>query len=600
MQYNLYLSALLIAATCCTLIISYLSWNKREVPIARSYGLGMLVSAFYSIGYAFEIISANLEHIRFWLRIEYIGISFATVFWGIMVLQYTGRQAWLSRKVVAWLMVSPTITYIAHLTNEWHHLFYTSMTIEEWRGMPLVVLVKGPLYYIHVVFAYSIFVIGMLMLIQMFMKATPRMKKQIAFMIIGSWGPYGFTLVYLSGLSDMPIDLSPFGFVLSGVFYMWGIYQFNMLRLAPLASQKVFESMQDAVIILDMDNILTSYNQSAERIIGGLNKSLIGQPADRILTQYPELLAKTIQNPSVESRVRLLVSEAAAFYNVHLFYFNNKNQKPVGKALLLSDVTEMVISEEKVLENARKLSELNTFKDKMFNVVAHDIRDPLAVLINLMELMEEEIHAQGESPDEIVLEMKQQIENTFILVESLLDWFRSQQKGFVFHPMERDLGHVVQQNLRLLHVRSEGKHIQIVSDIPDRSYVYADKEMLDLIIRNLLSNAIKFTDFGGRITLEASMKGNQMIVAISDTGEGISPDQARTLLKEPYPSSSVGTAGERGVGLGLALCREFVRLNGGEIWFDSAPEQGSTFYFSIPASTESLPARALRIGGEAV
>ncbi|MGO4376522.1 histidine kinase N-terminal 7TM domain-containing protein, partial [Paenibacillus sp. MCAF20] len=71
MQYNLYLSALLIAATCCTLIISYLSWNKRELPIARSYGLGMLVSAFYSLGYAFEIISINLEHIRFWLRLEY-------------------------------------------------------------------------------------------------------------------------------------------------------------------------------------------------------------------------------------------------------------------------------------------------------------------------------------------------------------------------------------------------------------------------------------------------------------------------------------------------------------------------------------------------
>lgn len=560
----------------------------------------MLVSAFYSLGYAFEIISINLEHIRFWLRLEYIGISFSTVFWGIMVLQYTGRQAWVSRKVVAWLMVSPIITYIAHLTNEWHHFFYTSMTIDEWRGMPLAVLAKGPLYYIHVVYAYSLFVIGMVMLIQMFMKATPRMKKQIAFMIIGSWGPYGFTLVYLSGLIDMPIDLSPFGFVLSGVFYMWGIYQFNMLRLAPLASQKVFESMQDAVIIMDMDNILTSYNQSAERIIGGLNKLLIGQPADQILAQYPVLLAKTIQKPSLESRVRLVDSEAVAFYNVHLFYFNNKNQKPVGKALLLSDVTEMVRSEEKVLENARKLSELNTFKDKMFNVVAHDIRDPLAVLINLMELMEEEIHARGESPDEIVLEMKQQIENTFILVESLLDWFRSQQKGFVFHPMERDLGHVVQQNLRLLHVRSEGKRIQIVSDIPDRSYVYADKEMLDLIIRNLLSNAIKFTDLGGRITLKASVKGNQMIVAISDTGEGISPDQARTLLNETYPSSSVGTAGERGVGLGLAMCREFVRLNGGEIWFDSAPEQGSTFYFSIPASRESLPARALSIGGEAL
>jgi signal transduction histidine kinase len=299
-----------------------------------------------------------------------------------------------------------------------------------------------------------------------------------------------------------------------------------------------------------------------------------------------------MQDPSSVSKVQISGLADEPFYNVHLSFIRNNRQMPVGKMLVLSDVTDMVRAEERLLDNARQLGELNTFKDKMFNVVAHDIRDPLAVLVNLMELMEDEMQACGENHDEVVHEMGQQIQNTFTLVESLLEWFRSQRGGMVFSPVERDLAQTVQANVRLLLVRGEGKQIRMISEIPTGTFVYADKEMLDLIIRNLLSNAIKFTNPGGFIRLNADRRDDKIIVSVSDTGEGIPAEQAETLLQEAYPVSSAGTAGERGVGLGLTLCREFVRLNGGEIWFDSSPTQGSTFYFSIPAPPEALSVRS--------
>jgi signal transduction histidine kinase len=205
-----------------------------------------------------------------------------------------------------------------------------------------------------------------------------------------------------------------------------------------------------------------------------------------------------------------------------------------------------------------------------------------------MELMEEEMLACEESHEEIVHEMSQQIQNTFTLVESLLDWFRSQRGGMVFNPVKWDLAQVVKMNMRLMQVRSDGKNIRIRSNITMDTFVYADKEMLDLIMRNLLSNAIKFTNHGGSIEINVEHQEDRMIVAVRDTGEGIPSDQAHTLLAEDYPISTFGTAGERGVGLGLTLCREFVRLNGGEIWLDSVPGQGSTFYFSVPAPSGML------------
>jgi signal transduction histidine kinase len=592
MNYNEYLSVLLIVATCFILNMAYLSWKRRELPIAISYGLGMLAGAFYTFGYAFEILSTTLDPIRFWLRVEYIGIPFGSVLWMIMVLQNTGRQAFVRKRVVLLLLVIPITTLVAHYTNEAHHLFYKNITMDRSQSFPVASLVKGPLYWVHVTYAYTLFIMGMGLMIQMYRKATPRMKKQTALMMIGSFGPYGGTLLYLSGIT-IPIDFTPFGFVFSGVCYMWGIYQFNMLRLAPFALQKVFESMQDAVIVLDLDNCIASFNQSASQAIKGLDrKNVVGQPAAHIFSLYPKLLERLMKNEPFSAHKAQITGQAdAKFYNVHLSLFCDNNQKPIGKMLLLSDVTETVLGEEKLLYKSRQLEELNTFKDKMFNVVAHDIRDPLAVLVNLMELMEEEMQACGESHDEIVHEMGHQIQNTFTLVESLLEWFQSQRSGMVFNPVIRDLAHTVQTNVRLMQVRSARKNIKILSNIPDNLYVFADKEMLDLIIRNLLSNAIKFTENGGNIRLKADYADGKIIVSVSDTGSGISAGQAESLLQEAYPVSSLGTAGERGVGLGLTLCREFVRLNGGEIWFDSALAQGSTFYFSLPIPPCSFRSR---------
>ena len=328
MHYNLYLSALLMAATCCLLILCYLSWKKRQIPIAISYGLGMLAGAFYTFGYAFEITSSTLEHIRFWLRIEYIGIPFGATIWIIMVLQYTGRQAFVRKSIVVLLMIVPMVTFIGHYTNDWHHLFYRSMSIDLSEGFPLVSLVKGPLYIVHLVYSYFFFVIGMCLMIQMYRRSTSRMKKQVALMIIGSLGPFGFPIIYLSGISNSPVDISPFGFVLSGVFYMWGIYQFNMLRLAPLALQKVFESMQDAVIVFDLDNNITGFNQSASKLIEGLHsKTAIGQPAAAIFLRYPNLLEIIEQEPQLRNKLQI----SDRFYHVHTTIINNNNQK--GEAL---------------------------------------------------------------------------------------------------------------------------------------------------------------------------------------------------------------------------------------------------------------------------
>lgn len=585
MNQYLYISILLIITTCCCLFISYLAWRKKELSIAKGLFLGMWAGAFYSFGYAFEILSSNLDQIQFWLRIQYIGISFGTLIWFVMVLQFTNNKIVQKKATVPLLSIVPFITLISFYTNNSHFLFYRSIAIDELEAFPLVSTVTGPFYHLHVIYSYLLFVVGMGLLINIYLRDNLHSKKQIALMMIGSCGPFGVTLLYLIGFLDTGIDYSPFGFLFLGVFYIWGIYQFNFLKLAPLALQKVFESMQDAVIVFDVEMNVTSFNQASRKIFFELiDRKMIGKPASSLFKNYPTLLKLIMQEPSAEQRVLLNKEEGQHYYVVRVSTIYNTRKKLVGKMLLLNDVTEAVRAEEKLQENARLLSELNSFKDRMFTIIAHDIRDPLAVLSNLMELHKEDIYTVSSSQKEVLNEMEQQIENTFKLTESLLDWFKGQKEGMRFEPIAINLFEIIQMNVHLLLVKSNSKKIDIESEIPHNLIVYADREMLNLIIRNLLSNAIKFTDIGGHIQINANQEKGKVRLSIIDTGIGIDPDYADSLLLKDYPVSLIGTSGERGAGLGLILCKEFVRINGGDIWFDSVLGQGSQFCFSIPTA----------------
>jgi signal transduction histidine kinase len=592
--YNFALSAILIMFTFGFMILLNYSWQNRETPISVSYGLGVIAASFYTFGYAFQLVSTTVEQMIFWIHVQYLGIPLSPLIWVIMILQFTGNQRMITKKNIAILSIGPLSSLTFHFTNEWHHLFYRSMALDYSQGFPLIVLDRGPLFYLHITYIYSYYLVGVYLLVHMYVKASRKRKKernkQIVLMIIGSLCIFIPPFIHSIGVFNIPIDISPFGLVISGLFYFWGTYQFNMLNLSPLVMKKVFESIHDAVLIFEINNTLRSYNNSADILLKQLpDKKRIGSPASQVLYPFPALL-RLIEHQSGPHNVTIRSMQLEdRYYHVQFSYINGRHNKPVGKMLILHDITESVRYEESLVQQSRQLSELNLFKDKMFNVIAHDIRDPLAVLVNLMELVEEDMQEadliKRQGSQELLEGMGQQINNTFQLIEGLLEWFHTQRGGMLFNPVVRDLGDAVQKTMTMMNVKLNSKQININSTIAKNVYVYADKDMLDLIIRNLLSNAVKFTEIGGVIQLSSEVLQDKVVVAIRDTGQGISVDEASCLLQDEFPISKRGTAGEQGVGLGLSICREFVHLNGGDIWFDSSLGVGTTFYFSLPIAS---------------
>jgi signal transduction histidine kinase len=256
---------------------------------------------------------------------------------------------------------------------------------------------------------------------------------------------------------------------------------------------------------------------------------------------------------------------------------------PIGKMLMFNDITEWMDNEERLREKSQRLSQLNAFKDKLFTVVAHDIRDPIALLVSLTELLGDEPTDADISNAEVFQEIRRQVSGTFQLVDNLLDWYRSQNGEVSFRPSDWNLQQVVRQALSLSGARAGMKRIQMTELIDEKLTVSADKEMLDLILRNLLSNAIKFSGVGGQIEVGAYSENGQVRVYVRDSGSGIDEETSRLLRQEDLFFKESGFANEGGkTRFGLVLTREFLRIHGGRLQFESVHGEGTTFTFTLP------------------
>ncbi|QGQ97538.1 hypothetical protein EHS13_22930 [Paenibacillus psychroresistens] len=581
------MSILLFLAAALMGFISFLSYRKRHLPVAKTMILMMLAAAFYALGYAFEVLSRSLNEVKLSLQIEYLGIPFVTTLWLFLIIQFTGTATGYRRRLALLLFVIPIAVFFIHLTNGWHHLIYERYILNTEGSVPLYTTVKGPWYKVHTVYNYFVLLCGIVLFIPMYWRALPMVRKQIFLLLLGAIAPMLFNLFFWFGIS---VDLTPFGFAVSGIVYVWGIFRFNLLRLTPLALAKVFETIRDGVVLLDYENQIISYNSAAEKVLPelGLMKRYPVYAGD-VLSASPELLERLRSESVADERFsyQRFNEQQNKYYSCSLSFIYDSGSIPVGKMLMFNDITELKENEVRLRENARQLFELNAFKDRMFTVVAHDIRDPIALLVSLTQLHGEELAAADIEQTELFQELKGQVQGTFHLVDNLLDWYRSQKGTVAYLPFSWNLQQVVRQAISLAGVKASMKQIRLIEHIDEKISVSADKEMLDLILRNLLSNAIKFTGLGGRIEIGAVLEGKLIVVTVRDNGAGIDEKTAEMLsLEEPFPKAAV-TGGDSGdIRFGLALAREFIRIHGGSLWFESEPGVGTTFSFTLHSSID--------------
>ena len=244
---------------------------------------------------------------------------------------------------------------------------------------------------------------------------------------------------------------------------------------------------------------------------------------------------------------------------------------------------EIETQSARIASQNKQLSETLQLKNKIFSVIAHDLRSPVVNILYMLNLLKEEEYK--EKYDTFANSSIQYAQQVISLLENILVWGRGQEEKIKFSPEKRDLADIILTNMSIFKETADKKEISVNFTQIGNSVAFFDKDLLDIIIRNLLSNAVKYTPRGGRISIllkDKSMTGEGTLLRICDNGIGISPVKQKYLFTSTEIESSPGTEDEKGTGFGLKLCNELVRIHNGTLTVESKDGEGTCFSINLP------------------
>jgi PAS domain S-box-containing protein len=361
----------------------------------------------------------------------------------------------------------------------------------------------------------------------------------------------------------------------------------NSLNESKIKYQLFFNSTADAIFIHDSSGNILDVNQSACNEYGYSYSEFLSLNASQI--DIPE------QSIYIQERIIELIKNGyVAFETIH--QRKDKIQIPIdvkakkivfnGKSLVLSicrNISERKQIELIVQKQNDELKKLNTDKDSFITILGHDLKSPFNSILGFLDLLKSNIRQYDiDKIENFINIISNSAKTTFNLLENILFWVRANSGKIPYEPQKLNFGTICTEIIENLRLTANAKDITINYFTADEVNLFADENMLKTVLRNLVSNAIKFTNKNGRIDIYSEINNANMIITVSDNGLGIEPDTLIKLFDISHKISTDGTANEKGTGLGLILCKEFVEKHGGKIWVESELGKGSNFTFTLP------------------
>lgn len=240
-------------------------------------------------------------------------------------------------------------------------------------------------------------------------------------------------------------------------------------------------------------------------------------------------------------------------------------------------------TEQRLQKHEKHLEELNATKDKFFSIIAHDLKSPFSNVLGLSELLAEKSKQKDyDNFDHLIQMLKKAAEQSNNLLQNLLEWSRTQLGSQNFEPVKQNLYGLIDGVVNVFSVVAEEKCIGVKIHCDDGMVVNADPNMLKTVLRNLISNALKYSYPKSEVKISVAEKDTEILISVQDFGTGIDSKWLPKLFQIGENISMPGTRNEKGTGIGLILCKEFVEIHGGKIWAESKPPNGTTFFFTLP------------------
>lgn len=366
------------------------------------------------------------------------------------------------------------------------------------------------------------------------------------------------------------------------------------LRASEQRFRETLENIHLLAVRLDTRGNITFINDYSLDLAGWKRKDVLGknwfdvfiapEAREEMKKAHSDIVREGVHTPHYESEIIAKNGERRI-----ISWSNTPSLDPrgniIGVTSIGEDITERYRLEDELREQARKLQEMAGFKDKMVSVISHDLRSPLTSIIGLMNLLlRSKTDPLSDRQRKIVASMKDSAAHQLNLVENLTELSKVRRGKIKINPERVRAADIMSASASILRQMARDKGIHIAERLDQKLWIEVDKEKMVQVVNNLVANSVKFTERGGSVTLSTESAEDEVELVVKDTGVGIDSDRLEKLFDLNERTTSYGTEGEKGSGLGLSICREIITLHGGELAIESKPGKGTTVRLRLKVS----------------
>lgn len=578
-EFTLYALPLFIGLVLLA-VVAVISWQQRAQPSSRYLFWLSIAFMIYVFGYAMELGSTSVEAVQFWRKVELIGGPASAALMLMMAMAYTGHDRYLTPPVQLVILSPAALATLLTWTNEYHGLMWENMVLDRSGGYTAVLYDRNWIGTLLLIIAvHGVLLLGIGVLALTLRHATGLYRRQIIAIIIGAVMTMPATLAYRLGIGP-PLDTTPYGVSIIGVVLSLGIHRFQLFDPLPIASDVIIESINEAVITVDLRDRVVKVNPAALKLLGKACRDVISKPLAEVLpTDTGAIVGDTRYHQPVD-RLTLPVDGEMRVFTVTVQPLFWRGGNPAGKVLILRDVTLEEAARQREMKMLFQAERLNILAGFISNA-SHEFRTPLSVIGNCAYILNK-LSPDDKSAAQVGI-IKDQAGYINRLVEGMLTMLRLEEKTH-YDRQPLLINHVLHDVATRLRPQMDKKGLALAFDLSEPlPMIDGDEEELFHVFFHLLENAIQHTPAGGTVILRSAAAAEAVVVDVADTGSGIPAEHLPHLFEHFYHVDKAQT--ERGVGLGLSIAEKIVTMHGGAITVESTVGVGSTFRVTLPIAS---------------
>lgn len=555
-------------------------WKRKGERVCRFMMIILLSVMVWSMMHTLQMIVDDHQLKLLFAKLTYIGITMIPPSWFLVACIYTRNlQALVDTRYRYLLYILPVLTLFLRLTDDYHHLIWSSASFIEVNGIVMPYSKYGPWFWIFTTYGLFLIIAGSGMLIAELANYSIAYRRRYLILFFSAIIPFISAGIYLSRI--YPTDLTPLSFSVSTLLFALLISsKIDYIDLIPIARDRVIESMEDGVMVFDDKGRLIDANESARRMIP--DEDLMGKDARDLPEEIRDILYKSDGG---------ILERGGRYYDVKSRSILDGRGREMGRVAIIRDVTEIEgyrrelerlnrNLEEEVNRKTEEIRKLLKQKDEFISQLGHDLKTPLTPIVSLLPIIRERIR-----DDDVKKLVDVVIRNANYMKNLVTDTLRLAQlnsRDYRFNLEDLELHDVVEESIEDNRYQFEEKNISPENMVPRGMVVRADKLRLKEVFANLISNSIRYTPEGGRIEFRAREEGNEVMVEVRDNGRGLSEEEKERIFDEFYKVDrsrrDLDTSG-----LGLTICKKIVERHGGRIWAESdGLGKGTSICFTLP------------------